>query len=136
LGSRSPNGLQQGPHVREVRQKGRGITPRPGVVVAAVFVLPRDRLGGRLLDWEPLEALLVATLLQRLTLKGFLDLTLLSSVLLFLLLGRREASSLPSSPILRNQRLRLLDRRQILYRGLDRLSQGNQETKGLKAIKK
>jgi hypothetical protein len=86
-----------------VRQKGRGIIPRPDVIVAAVFILPGDRLGGRLLDWEPLEALLVAVLLQRLTLKGFLDLTLLGSVLLFLLLGRREASSLSSSPILRNR---------------------------------
>jgi hypothetical protein len=37
-------------------------------------------------------------------LEGFLDLTLLGSVLLFLLLGRREASSLPSSPILQNRR--------------------------------
>jgi hypothetical protein len=83
-----------------VRQKGRSIIPRPGVVVAAVFVLPRDHLGGRLLDWEPLEALLATVLLQRLALEGFLDLTLLGSVLLFLLLGHREASSLPSSPIL------------------------------------
>jgi hypothetical protein len=37
-------------------------------------------------------------------LEGFLDLTLLGSVLLFLLLARREASSLPSSPILQNRR--------------------------------
>jgi hypothetical protein len=82
-----------------VRQKSRGIIPRPGVVVAVVFVLLRDRLGGRLLDWEPLEALLAAVLLQCLTLEGLLDLTLLGSVLL-LLLGRQEASSIPSGPIL------------------------------------
>jgi hypothetical protein len=86
-----------------VHQKSRGIIPRPGVIIAAVFVLPRDRLGGRFLEREPLEALLAAVLLQRLTLKGLLDLTLLGSVLL-LLLGRQEASSLPSGPILRNQR--------------------------------
>jgi hypothetical protein len=83
-----------------VRQKSHGIIPRPGVIVAAVFVLLRDRLRGRLLDREPLEALLAAELLQRLALEGLLDLTLLGSVLLFLLLGHREASSLSSSPIL------------------------------------
>jgi hypothetical protein len=47
---------------------------------------------------------LAVVLLQHLALEGFLDLTLLGSILLFLLLGRREASSLPSSPILRNWR--------------------------------
>jgi hypothetical protein len=77
---------------------------RLGIVVAAIFVLPRDHLGGRLLDWEPLEALLVMALLQCLTLEGLLDLTLLGSALLFFLLGHREASSLLSGPILWNQR--------------------------------
>jgi hypothetical protein len=86
-------------------EKQGKIIPRPGVVVAAIFVLPRDHLGGRLLEREPLEALLAAALLQRLVLEGLLDLTLLGSVLLLLLLGHQEASSLLSSPILRNRRL-------------------------------
>jgi hypothetical protein len=46
---------------------------------------------------------LVTALLQRLLLEGLLDLTILGSVLLLLLLGRQEASSLPSGPILRNR---------------------------------
>jgi hypothetical protein len=87
-----------------VRQKSRGIIPRPGIVVAAVFILPRDRLEGGFLDQETLEALLVVALFQRLTLEGLLDL-----MLLFLLLGRRDASRLPCSLILRNRRPRLLD---------------------------
>jgi hypothetical protein len=86
-----------------VRQKSRGIIPRPGVVIAAVLILPRDRLGGGFLDRKTLEALLAAALIQRLTLEGLLDLTLLRSVLLLLLLGRREASRLSSSLILRNR---------------------------------
>jgi hypothetical protein len=78
---------------------------------------------------------LVVAFLQRLTLEGFLDLTLLGSVLLLLLLGHQEASSLPSGPILWNRRPRFLNRRQILHRGLDRLSGGNQEAKELKTVK-
>jgi hypothetical protein len=38
-------------------------------------------------------------LLQRLLLKGLTDLTLLGSIFLLLLLGRQEASSLPSNLI-------------------------------------
>jgi hypothetical protein len=100
----TPNGLQKGPHIEEVRQGSRGIIPRPGVVVVAVFVLPRDRLGGGLLEREPIEALLATMLLQRLLLEGLSNLTLLGSILLLLLLDRQEASSLPSSPIFRNWR--------------------------------
>jgi hypothetical protein len=80
-----------------VHQKSRGI------VITAVLILPRDRLGGGFLNRETLEALLAAVVIQRLTLEGLLDLTLLRSVLLFLLLGHREASRLSSSPILRNR---------------------------------
>jgi hypothetical protein len=53
--------------------------------------------------------MLAVALLQGLTLEGLLDLTLLGSVLLLLLLGRPEVSSLPSGPILWNWRLRFLD---------------------------
>jgi hypothetical protein len=94
-----------------VRQKSHGIIPRPGVIIAAVLILPRDCLGGGFLNRKTLEALLAAELIQRLTLEGLLDLMLLRSVLLFLLLGRREASRLSSSPILRNRWPRLLDHR-------------------------
>jgi hypothetical protein len=59
------------------------------------------------------------TLLQRLLLEGLSDLTLLGSILLLLLLGYREASSLPSGLIFRNRRPRFLDHRQILYTGVD-----------------
>jgi hypothetical protein len=117
-----------------VRQRSRVVIPRPGVVVAAVIVLPRDRLGGRLLEREPVEALLATTLLQRFLLEGLTDLTPLGSVLL-LLLGRQEASSLPSDPIFRNRRPRFLYRRQILYTDLDRVSGRNPEAKELKIIK-
>jgi hypothetical protein len=91
-----------------VRQRSRGIIPPH--VVTVVFVLPRDRLRGRLLEREPIEALLATALLQCLLLKGLPDLTLLGSVLLLLLLGCQEASSLPSGPILRNWRPQFLDR--------------------------
>jgi hypothetical protein len=87
-----------------VCQKSHGIVPRPGVVIVVVFILPRDRLKGGFLDRETLEALLAAVLFQCLTLEGLLDLTLLRSVLLFPLLGHREASRLLSSPILWNRR--------------------------------
>jgi hypothetical protein len=90
-----------------VRQGSRGVVPRPGVVVAAIIVLPRDCLGGRLLERA-------TTLLQRFLLEGLADLTLLGSVFLLLLLGRQEASSLPSDPIFWNRWPRFLDRRQIL----------------------
>jgi hypothetical protein len=83
-----------------VRQKSQGIIPRPDVVIAAVLILPRDRLGGGFLDRETLETLLAAALLQCLMLEGLPDLTLLRSVLLSLLLGYQEASRLSSSPIL------------------------------------
>jgi hypothetical protein len=69
------------------------------VVVVTVVVLPRDSLGGRLLEREPVETLLSTTLLQRLLLEGLADLTFLGGILLLLLLGRQEASSLPSDPI-------------------------------------
>jgi hypothetical protein len=49
--------------------------------------------------------------LQHLLLEGLPDLTLLGSVLLLLLLGHQEASSLPSGPIFWNRRPRFLDRR-------------------------
>jgi hypothetical protein len=92
-----------------VRQGSRGVVPRLGVVVITVIVLPRDRLGGRLLEREPVEALLATAFLQRLLLEGLADLMLLGSVFL-LLLGRQEASSLPSDPIFWNRRSRFLDR--------------------------
>jgi hypothetical protein len=69
-----------------VCQGSRGVIPRPDVIVIAVIVLPRDRLEGRLLKREPVEALLAMVFLQRLLLEGLADLTLLGSV--FLLLGR------------------------------------------------
>jgi hypothetical protein len=87
-----------------VCEGGRGIIPRPGVVVVAVFVLPRDCLGGRLLEREPIEALLATAFLQRLLLESLLDLTLLGSILLLILLGYQEVSSLSSSPIFWNRR--------------------------------
>jgi hypothetical protein len=71
-----------------VHQKSRGI------VIAAVLILPQDRLEGGFLNRETLKALLAAALIQRLTLEGLLDLTLLRSVLLFLLLGHRGVSPL------------------------------------------
>jgi hypothetical protein len=77
---------------------------------------------------------LVTALLQRLLLKGLLDLTLLGSVFL-LLLGRQEASSLSSDLIFWNQRPHFLDRRQILYTDLDRVSGRNPEEKEFKIIK-
>jgi hypothetical protein len=92
-----------------VHRKSHGIVPRPGVVVTAVLILPRDRLRGGFLDRETLETLLAAMLIQHLALEVLPDLTLLRSVLLSLLLGRREASRLSSSPILRNRWPRLLD---------------------------
>jgi hypothetical protein len=112
-----------------VRQRSRGIVPQPGVVATAVFVLPRDHLRGRLLEREPIEALLATALLQCLLLEGLPDLTLLGSVLLLLLLGCQEVSSLPSGPIFWNRRPRFLGRRQILHTGLDRISRGNLEAK-------
>jgi hypothetical protein len=118
-----------------VCQGSRGVVLRPSVVVTAVIVLPRDRLGGRLLEREPIEALLATAFLQRLLLKGLADLTLLGSVFLLLLLGRQEASSLPSDPIFWNRRPCFLDRRQILYTDLDRVSGRNPEAKELKIIK-
>jgi hypothetical protein len=92
-----------GSYIEEVRQKSHGIIPRPDVVIAAVLILPRDHLRGGFLDRETLETLLAAALIQRLTLEGLPDLTLLHGILLSLLLGRREASRLSSSPILRNR---------------------------------
>jgi hypothetical protein len=83
-----------------VSQRSHGIIPRPGVIIAAVFVLPRDRLRRRLLEREPVEALLATALLQCLLLEGLAELTLLGSILLLLLLGRQEASSLLSGSIL------------------------------------
>jgi hypothetical protein len=94
-----------------VRQGSRGVIPRPNVIVVAVFVLPQDRLGGRLLEREPVEALLAMAFLQRLLLEGLPNLTLLGSVLLLLLLGCQEASSHPSSLIFQNRRPRFLNRR-------------------------
>jgi hypothetical protein len=71
-----------------VRRISHGIIPRPGVIVATVFILPRDHLRGRLLEREPVEALLVTALLQRLLLESLSDLTLLGNVLLLFLLER------------------------------------------------
>jgi hypothetical protein len=86
-----------------VRQKSHGIVPRPGVVIAAILILPRDHLKGGFLDRETLKTLLAAALIQRLALEGLLDLTLLHSMLLSLLLSHREASCLSSSAILWNR---------------------------------
>jgi hypothetical protein len=118
-----------------VRQGSRGVIPRPCVIIITVIILPRNHLRGRLLERDPAEALLVTALLQRLLLVGLADLTLLGSVFLLLLLGRQEASSLPSDLIFWNRRLRFLDRRQILYTDLDRVSGRNSEAKELKIIK-
>jgi hypothetical protein len=60
---------------------------------------------------------------------------LLGSVFLLLLLGRQEASSLPSDLIFQNRWPRFLDRRQILYMDLDRVSGRNSEAKELKIVK-
>jgi hypothetical protein len=60
---------------------------------------------------------------------------LLGNVFLLLLLGCQEASSLSSDPIFRNRWPRFLDRRQILYAGLDRVSGRDPEAKGLKIVK-
>jgi hypothetical protein len=81
------------------------------ILVAVVIVLPRDHLGGRLLEGKPVEALLASMLLQRLLLLGLADLVLLGGVLRLFLLGRQEASSLPSNLIFRKQRSRFLNRR-------------------------
>jgi hypothetical protein len=93
-----------------VRQKSHGIVPRHDVIIAAILIIPRDRLRGGFLDRETLKTLLVAALIQCLALEGLCDLTLLCGVLLSLLLGRREASRLSSSLIFRNQRPQLIDR--------------------------
>jgi hypothetical protein len=92
--------------------KSRGVVPRPGVVIVAIlnFVLLRGRLRGGFLDRETIEPLLAAALIQRLTLEGLSDLTLLCGVFLSLLLSRRNASRLSSSAILQNRRPRVLDR--------------------------
>jgi hypothetical protein len=86
-----------------VRQKSHGIVSQPGVIIAAILILPRDRLRGGFLDRETHETLLAAALIQRLALVGLHDLMLLRGVLLSLPLSRREASRLSSSTILRNQ---------------------------------
>jgi hypothetical protein len=78
---------------------------------------------------------LPTALLQRLLLEGFADLTLLGGVFLLLLLGRQEASSLPSDLIFRNRRPCFLDRRQILYTDLDRVSGKNPKAKDFKIVK-
>jgi hypothetical protein len=70
----------------------------------------RGRTSGRLLEREPVEALLATTLLQRLLLEGLPNLMLLGSVLL-LLLGHQEVSSLPGDPIFRDRRPCFLNRR-------------------------
>jgi hypothetical protein len=72
---------------------------------------------------------LATTLLQRLLLEGLADLTLLGSVFLLLLLGRQEASSLPSDPIFWNWRPCFLDHRQILYTDPDQISGRNPKSK-------
>jgi hypothetical protein len=63
-----PMGSRKGRTLGEVRQGSRGVIPRLGVVIAAIIVLPRDRLRGRFLEQEPIEALLVTAFLQRLLL--------------------------------------------------------------------
>jgi hypothetical protein len=78
---------------------------------------------------------LSTALLQRLLLEGLADLMFLGGVLLLLLLGRQKASSLPSDLIFQNRWPRFLDRRQILYADLDRVSGRDPEAKGLKIIK-
>jgi hypothetical protein len=118
-----------------VLQGSHGVVPRPGVVVVAVIVLHRDCLEGRLLEREPVEALLATVLLQCLLLEGLVDLTLLGSIFLPLLLGCQEASSLPSDPIFWNRWPRFLDHRQILYTDLDRVSGRNPKAKELRIIK-
>jgi hypothetical protein len=96
----TPQRAPKGAHIGEVRQTSRGVIPRQGVIVITIIIiLPRDHLGGRLLEREPVEALLTSTLLQRLLLLGLADLTLLGDVFLLFLLGRQEASSLSSDPI-------------------------------------
>jgi hypothetical protein len=111
-GRSTPQWAPKGAHIGEVRQRSRGLVPRPGIiVVAAIVVLPQDRLGGRLLEWEPVKALLMSALLQCLLLLGLADLTLLGGVFLLFLLGRQEASSLPSDPIFWKRRPRFLNHR-------------------------
>jgi hypothetical protein len=75
---------------------------------------------------------LTSTLLQRLLLLGLADLTLLGGVFLLFLLGRQEASSLPSDPIFWKWWPRFLNRRQILYTDLNQVTGRNPEAKDLK----
>jgi hypothetical protein len=93
-----------------VHQGSRGVVPRPGVIIVVVIVLPRDCIGGRLLEQEPIEPLFVTVLLQCLLLEGLADLTIFGSIFILLLLGRQEASSLPSDPIFQYRRPHFLDR--------------------------
>jgi hypothetical protein len=90
-----------------VCQKSHGVIPQPGVIVIAtlilILILPQGRLRGGFLDRETVEPLLAVVLIQRLTLKGLSDLTLLRGVFLFLLLSHRDVSRLSSSAILRNR---------------------------------
>jgi hypothetical protein len=104
-GRSTPDVLQKGAHVGKVRQPKCGIILRHGVVipitvVIVVILLPRDCLGGRLLEGKPFEALLTSTLLQLLPLLSLADLALLGGILLLLLLGRLLASNLPSRLVL------------------------------------
>jgi hypothetical protein len=79
-----------------MHKKSRSVIPRLGAIIVAIFILIllRGRLRGGLLDRETLEPLLAAAPIQRLTLEGLPDLTLLCSIFLFLLLSRRKASHL------------------------------------------
>jgi hypothetical protein len=112
-------------NVGKVPQFGRGLIPRQGVVVfaAVVVVLPRDRLGRRRRQGDPVDGLLAPELLQRLRLFGLADCPLLGRLLGLLLLGGMLASSLPSGPVLWDWRTRFPQRRQILRAGLDQISE-------------
>jgi hypothetical protein len=68
---------------------------------------------------SPIEALLVSMLLQRLLLLGLADLALLGGVLRLFLLGRQEASSVPSDLVFQKWRSCFLHRRQVMYTDLD-----------------
>jgi hypothetical protein len=73
-----------------VRQKSCGVIPQPNVIVIAILdlLLLRGHLRRGFLDGETVEPLLVAAFIQRLTLEGLSDLTLLCGVFLSLLLSR------------------------------------------------